>query len=880
MEEAPTATETEVEATPADGQAQDPDGEPTVGEAHEAEQEPGPAEAETELAEAGSQITAADVIPDEALREPKKDAFKHQAIARRIADLVTRADAPFNVALFGPWGSGKSSMAGLLEGEFRTRSNGRRGSSPQLVVYNAWKLGGKGLHRNFIAHAAHELGFPTGRKDRMFRRGLYQSQRTLEISSGRLISNLIRATVFAVIAFVLFTAIVFGVVQGMKWLDGRVSFISDDLGGKLEKALPKILLSAGLLSLVAGALTFVARAGSIEIDQSAPSEAEEFSELFRRLVKRARKRGRHGPFRRFALWALGQPDGRADRLVFLVDELDRCREEDIVATLVALRTFLDEEHCVFIVAADRDVLERALKEKAWQPTPTNEIRPYYSSASAFLDKIFQFQLELPPLRGRRLTKFARQLVDDQIAAGDGTLWAELRDDDDLLDLVLYALIPSRVRSPRRVKVLLNHFVVAARVAEAREIAWPKRAPQIAKLVALRTEFPNFADGLMVEPRLPEYAIGRKVPPRHRKEVVHKLLEVEPDEYLSNEKEGEDSNETNEGSGSPEQAELVEQHREDLRRYLERTSEIDDPGRDLLYLEAAGAVFDLDPELGEEIERDAPDVPDEVLARLRGHDLETQRKAAHLLADMIQDLVGPERRQTMTVLMGLVASMDPLGDVATPVAAALNTFRTAEELADEHLVGALRVALEAEPALDEDRDLVATLFADERLLADADRVSDIARLTPLLPTDRLSQVQTAIAGYLDEDPSVLSSPMSDLSEPAGLRLIASDEIWQAVASFVSSHDPDSARVLLAGFMDPALERSSPELELAFQIQGRLLLLHDPTAYAIAASAVEQVLAARRDPEQVHKRALEGLAAPAPPADWDLWSAFLTEDGEDG
>jgi len=289
VEEARIVREPEVEGEPADGQAQDPDSEPAAGETHEADKQPGqPAKAETEAAEAGSQISAADVIPDDVLREPKKDAFKHQAIARRVADLVTRAEAPFNVALFGPWGSGKSSMAGLLGGEFRTRSKGRRRRSPQLIVYNAWKLGGKALHRNFIAHAAHELDLPTERKDKEFRRGLYQSQRTLEISSGRLISNLIRAAVFALIAFVLFTAIVFGVVEGMQWLDSRVSFISDDLGGELQKELPRILLSAGLLSFVAGALTFVARAGSIEIDQSAPSEAEEFSELFRRLVKRAR----------------------------------------------------------------------------------------------------------------------------------------------------------------------------------------------------------------------------------------------------------------------------------------------------------------------------------------------------------------------------------------------------------------------------------------------------------------------------------------------------------------------------------------------------------------------------------------------------------------
>jgi hypothetical protein len=232
-----------------------------------------------------------------------------------------------------------------------------------------------------------------------------------------------------------------------------------------------------------------------------------------------------------------------------------------------------------------------------------------------------------------------------------------------------------------------------------------------------------------------------------------------------------------------------------------------------------------------------------------------------------------------VLMGLVVGMDPLGDVATPVAAALNTFRATDELADEHLVGALRVALEAEPDPDHDRDLVATLFDQPRLLGDATRVADVARLSALLPDDSLAKVQTAVAGFLDQDPSVLSSPVADLSEPAALRLIASDEIWQGVASYVSGHDADSVRTFLSDLIDPALERSSPELELAFQIQGRLLGLRDPTAYAVAAASAVTVLAAEREPEVVHERALQGLGQ-APPADWDHWSRFLIEEDADG
>jgi hypothetical protein len=122
----------------------------------------------------------------------------------------------------------------------------------------------------------------------------------------------------------------------------------------------------------------------------------------------------------------------------------------VVTTLKDLKTFLDEAHCVFVVAADREVLERALRSVE-QATPIRRDEPYYSTPGAFLDKIFQYQIALPPLRGGALTRYARSLVLDKKG-----LWADLRGDKAstaLLDRVIYSLIPAHVRSPRRVKIL-------------------------------------------------------------------------------------------------------------------------------------------------------------------------------------------------------------------------------------------------------------------------------------------------------------------------------------------------------------------------------------------------------------------------------------------
>lgn len=68
--------------------------------------------------------------------------------------------------------------------------------------------------------------------------------------------------------------------------------------------------------------------------------------------------------------------------------------------------------------ADRDVIQTALKEDARQATVLNPTNPYCSSASEYIAKVYQHQLALPPLRGRRLTRFARDLVLDSCGLFD------------------------------------------------------------------------------------------------------------------------------------------------------------------------------------------------------------------------------------------------------------------------------------------------------------------------------------------------------------------------------------------------------------------------------------------------------------------------------
>jgi KAP-like P-loop domain-containing protein len=816
-------------------------------------------------------IRAGDILSDQALSEHSEDEFKHLEIARRVADLVALGKPPFNVALFGPWGSGKSSMARLVQTEFAARQErGGDALSPAFVIYDAWKFGGKSLRRNFISHVAGKLGFVEELGYHDFYRGLYQGRRSFEFKPSALIRSGALSLALLVGLLLLFTLVATVVLALTSW------WTAESAWGEIESTLPRLLKAAGPVALAAAAIAFVVQGARAELEQSAPSEAEEFARRFQQLIAEVRKepRKRQGwkqypdpatwwrP-RRMTERRLGRrlPEWRKhDRLVVFVDELDRCDEEEIVNTLVALRTFLDEEGVVFVVAGDRDALEKALG-KTPQPKPINEKSPYYSTASAFLDKIFQHQISLPPLRGRRLNTFARSLVDRQAEAAPTSVWSELKDyDERAYDDVLFALVPGHVSSPRRVKVLLNNFATEARIAQSRGIAWPDRGPEIAKLVVLRTEFPNFAADLFEVPHLPSLFIAPVLDnePDRVKALVAKQNRSAPDDLLP-----EEESKLNGGSADAMKT-LTNAYRELLRRYLQSTDHIPNPGRDLLFLEPPGEVYGLDAEMSERIERDAPDVPEELAAQLRKEEPDVQDSATRLLADMVGQYGGLERRRTMDALIEVVGHMQEISRVAVPVERALRRYGNADDFRPEHLVVGLRVALEVSPDPAHKRDLVDRLFADERLLGDSARVEAVATMAARLDGGQIDAVKQAIAVFVGGNREVLLGPLRTLPERVANELVDDPGIWTAIEDNLVQND------LLHDIASLPVSRGA--FETAFVVRDRMLGIQVPEAYEAVAADVDRVLDNQKADVRVNDLVLNAWQR-APVSDWGLWAGRL-------
>ena len=290
-----------------------------------------------------------ELVDDRALEQLESDRFGHADFVRELAGVVQQAPTPANIALFGPWGSGKSGIANLL-----ATALPRDAKTLRFVVFDASKYAQAPLRRYFISQIAERLGI----RDRRFRDGLYAGEETRDIRFraahwGRLIA--------------IATAIIFiGLGGVLAWAALSKGAFDRNWSEHLKTVKSYVLVLLPVAAVLTTIVKLAVDGFYVNTTRSAPSGDEEFEELFRDVVK----------------------DAKTKRLVVFIDELDRCSPAQVASTLETMKTFLSVRGCVFVVAADQQVLEQALRHEVRQHTPEDTMNPYYSAGSSYLDKVF------------------------------------------------------------------------------------------------------------------------------------------------------------------------------------------------------------------------------------------------------------------------------------------------------------------------------------------------------------------------------------------------------------------------------------------------------------------------------------------------------------
>ncbi|HEX6047541.1 MAG TPA: P-loop NTPase fold protein [Pyrinomonadaceae bacterium] len=375
------------------------------------------------------------------------DYLDFHSYAATLAELIDKTQTPLTVGVFGAWGSGKTTLMGMIENSLRNARNNSESDRFVLVRFDAWKYYKEdALWRALLLRVLDALR-PDERD---------QSKKVLRDSIEQLEQRLYR---------------------DVEWKEkGGLSIdwpklTKSGASGALKLSFAFVPGVSTLAECVKAAQNAIGK-GDVAGDVAAIAEAfqrdvivhhrtqlkhiEQFQDEFSKLVKQ-----------HFA----------TQRLVIFVDDLDRCLPEKAIEVLEAIKLFLDVEGCVFVLGIDQEVITRGL-EARYKEIAADGQSPKFSTH--YIEKLIQLPFHLPPIDAREIGSYLGSL---------NVAWPHA----DCAKVFAEALSPN----PRHIKRTINVFMLLWKLAERRRESLGREvtALRLAKVVILQTAYPRVFDHL-------------------------------------------------------------------------------------------------------------------------------------------------------------------------------------------------------------------------------------------------------------------------------------------------------------------------------------------------------------------------------------------------
>ena len=382
-------------------------------------------------------------------RPTRNDALDFQPYVNALADILTdlNTHTPLVLGVFGDWGSGKTSLMGMLQDKVAGSKEATATVRHRTVWFNAWKYNQEdALWRALLLMLLDDL-------ERLLEADPPQpveGEPTPEELLEMLRQALYRETAWS--------------EKGERKLDWTAALTA---GAGL--AFNLVLTGVGL----GGAQEAIEEARKAFGKGEAVGQVSKFAQAFRReeLVHyqaqlRSLEQFQHN-FRRLVEVLLRRPNERIRRLVVFVDDLDRCLPEKAIQVLEALKLFLDVPDCIFVLGLDAEAIEHAVRTRY-----KGEVKP-----REYLEKIIQLPFILPPIEDEPMRAYVREL-------------APALPDERCEEVFALGLAPN----PRQVKRTLNIFLLLSRLVERRPALQETITPvRLAKVVAIQHAHPDLYD---------------------------------------------------------------------------------------------------------------------------------------------------------------------------------------------------------------------------------------------------------------------------------------------------------------------------------------------------------------------------------------------------
>ncbi|MCK4598580.1 hypothetical protein KAU37_01930 [Candidatus Bipolaricaulota bacterium] len=315
--------------------------------------------------------------------QPKKDlqeedAFGHVYYARTLYSILenTETSISYAIGLFGKWGIGKTTIINELDRLIKENATEKSAVGPfhnyKLLKLDAWEYSDENFRREFLLDLGERFNCRKKVKSKITTKEIREEKESPRASWPDMGKQLVR---FAALYFLAFIPVVL-------------------IGIFLRQTIVPLLITgsaAGLLSAFHKAVLEALKPKTIVRETAPAVHPDEFKDIFN-----------------FVLGEKPSLSKENDRLIIVLDNLDRVRAEIVIQILNAVKSFLNKEKCIYILPCDDKGLKQHIMRMRMGLGSSERMTE--SKANEYLRKFFQTTLTIRDLLKEDLESFTDQIL--------------------------------------------------------------------------------------------------------------------------------------------------------------------------------------------------------------------------------------------------------------------------------------------------------------------------------------------------------------------------------------------------------------------------------------------------------------------------------------
>lgn len=313
--------------------------------------------------------------------DKQKDLLGTLPYSNTLFDIIKNTSGKTNIGLFGSWGSGKSTILKTLKTKIEEYNNDKNNKINKIAFFefDAWKYSKDDFRRSFILEFKKKFDKNIIATDKL--KELLYSETTVE--DPKKSQYKFNKWVLAdwLILIITLMAVLFIILP-----------IMDTPEQKGAKNVITIIFF--LITLFSTALKNTISKYKVVVKENKLIEPERFEKIFNETVDGITNSNSSSIKEWIKKLINSQPS--FSKIIIVIDNLDRCDDENLIVTLNTIKNFLEHDKVIFILPVDEKGVSSFLSDKT-------------DNANEYLRKIFHLIIRLKEFSKRELYEFTSKL---------------------------------------------------------------------------------------------------------------------------------------------------------------------------------------------------------------------------------------------------------------------------------------------------------------------------------------------------------------------------------------------------------------------------------------------------------------------------------------